>query len=102
VNESDLEGAVPLHWAAFGGHEDIVDMLLRAGASTDMRATSGDWSGMRPVDVVRVPLLGAPRVVLYWWHSTVRRLDWAHGTPQLAPASWRCWNTRPWQPYRAQ
>ena len=35
LNEKDLEGFTPLHYACSGGHERVGDMLLRHGADRE-------------------------------------------------------------------
>ena len=45
----DSEGATPLHYATFRGHQEIVDVLLKAGADINARdkvhnATPAGWA----------------------------------------------------------
>lgn len=49
VNERDGNGATPLHHAAFGGRQDIMEVLLTAGADINARddtynATPTGWA----------------------------------------------------------
>jgi len=41
VNETDVDGAGPLHWAVYGDHYEAAQLLLRAGASPGLESRYG-------------------------------------------------------------
>uniref|UniRef100_A0A7S4V8V4 Palmitoyltransferase n=2 Tax=Alexandrium monilatum TaxID=311494 RepID=A0A7S4V8V4_9DINO len=41
IDEVDVEHCTPLLWAAFGGHDEVVRLLLRFKANPDLRDESG-------------------------------------------------------------
>jgi hypothetical protein len=41
VSSKDSYGAVPLHWAALNGHEDVAKLLLANNAAIDVRESNG-------------------------------------------------------------
>ena len=42
INKRTIEGATPLHIAAEGGHNDIVEYLLEIGADINSKTNGGD------------------------------------------------------------
>jgi uncharacterized protein len=40
-NELDDQGMTPLHWAVYGGYEDVTEALLKGGADPDLRSWQG-------------------------------------------------------------
>jgi ankyrin repeat protein len=49
VNSKDKDGWTPLHWAAWNGHLDIVQILLPNGADVNAK----DSDGFQPIDVAK-------------------------------------------------
>ncbi|MCI1187119.1 ankyrin repeat domain-containing protein [Hymenobacter sp. DH14] len=41
LNELDVLGHSPLHWAVFGGYYNIVECLLKAGANPNVLSRDG-------------------------------------------------------------
>ncbi|PSN58644.1 ankyrin, partial [Corynespora cassiicola Philippines] len=39
VDKKDQDGWTPLHWAAWGGHETVVRLLIDHGANIDAKST---------------------------------------------------------------
>ncbi|RCH78645.1 hypothetical protein CU098_001879, partial [Rhizopus stolonifer] len=44
LNAFDDDGRNPLHWAASGGHADIVDYLLKMGALINSQDKEAGWT----------------------------------------------------------
>jgi ankyrin repeat protein len=59
LNELDELGHTPLHWAVFGGYEEIVQALLEAGANPNAFAADGVTPKWRANDfgLVKIELL---------------------------------------------
>ena len=49
VNEKDVVGATPLHWASHYGHVEVITALLAAGADKTIK----DEDGKTPHDVAK-------------------------------------------------
>jgi len=63
VNASSDFGATALHFAAFRGHLEVVQLLLSKGAKVNALATGGKWTGKTPLDVVTgMGMSGKPEV----------------------------------------
>lgn len=63
VNASSDFGASALHFAAFRGHLEMVQLLLAKGAKVNALATGGKWTGKTPLDVVTgMGMSGKPEV----------------------------------------
>ena len=43
VHERDKEGSTPLHWAAWKGHANVVDLLLESGADIQAHNENFHW-----------------------------------------------------------
>jgi ankyrin repeat protein len=43
VHLRDKEGSTPLHWAAWKGHPEIVEILVAAGADIQAHNENGHW-----------------------------------------------------------
>jgi ankyrin repeat protein len=45
VDEKDKNGQTPLHWAAWGGHEAVVQLLMDSGADVNAKTEDG-WTAL--------------------------------------------------------
>jgi ankyrin repeat protein len=43
INARDKDGSTPLHCATWKGHEDVVALLLKAGANVNAQNTNEHW-----------------------------------------------------------
>lgn len=43
VHARDKEGSTPLHWAAWKGHPEVVEILVAAGADIQAHNENGHW-----------------------------------------------------------
>ncbi|XP_037095125.1 ankyrin repeat domain-containing protein 50 [Syngnathus acus] len=76
----DNDGMTPLLLAAYEGHDDMVDLLLEAGA--DVEETAGLKGGVAPLSVAVTPLLAAATMGhvktvlrLLFWGAAVDAID---------------------------
>ena len=52
----DARGATPVHFAAMGGHRDVLRALAAAGADLALRPTCGEHAGRTPLVIARSQL----------------------------------------------
>lgn len=79
VNESDLAGMTPLHWAARKDHTTVARFLVESGADVMARVKKGVLSGKLPLDLARDGrqaecadyLLGCITSTSWWPHKEV-------------------------------
>ncbi|KAL2866240.1 ankyrin repeat domain-containing protein [Aspergillus lucknowensis] len=58
VDEGDVNGELPIFWAAWKGYTDIMDLLVKAGATVDCRDNRGRTPLFRAAEHAAIWLLG--------------------------------------------